>query len=67
MTATREPRTATGAVNRLAAILTTRGIDPRAESPVSEPEPVTAVELADARIPPRYRHARADHPASPPG
>jgi DNA replication protein DnaC len=60
-TLTREPRTAAGAVRRLTAILTDRGIDPRAEV-VAEPEPVTALQLADARIPPRYRHALADHP-----
>ncbi|WP_328465830.1 ATP-binding protein [Streptomyces sp. NBC_00448] len=60
-TATREPRTAAGAVSRLTAILADRGIDPRAEV-IPEPEPVTALQLADARIPPRYRHALADHP-----
>lgn len=61
-TATREPRTAGGAVSRLAAILTARGIDASTASiPPSSP-PVTALELADARIPPRYRHALADHP-----
>ncbi|BBA99063.1 putative DNA replication protein [Actinacidiphila reveromycinica] len=60
--ATREPRTAVGAITRLAAILTARGIDPAAEPSTSPAEPVTALELADARIPPRYRHARADHP-----
>jgi DNA replication protein DnaC len=60
-TVAREPRTAAGAVRRLTAILTDRGIDPRAEV-VAEPEPVTALQLADARIPPRYRHALADHP-----
>nr|WP_237405349.1 ATP-binding protein [Streptomyces sp. SN-593] len=42
-------------MNRCAAILAARGIDPDAA-------PVTALELADARIPPRYRHALADHP-----
>ncbi|WP_435131426.1 ATP-binding protein [Actinacidiphila sp. bgisy144] len=61
-TATREPRTAAGAITRLAAILTARGIDPSAEPSTSPAEPVTALELADTRIPPRYRHARADHP-----
>jgi DNA replication protein DnaC len=61
-TATREPSTVGGAVNRLAAILTARGIDPHAHVPAPEPEPTTALELADARIPPRYRRAVADHP-----
>ncbi|SEG94338.1 DNA replication protein DnaC [Actinacidiphila yanglinensis] len=60
-TATREPRTAAGAITRLAAILTARGINPATE-PSAAPEPVTALESADARIPPRYRHALADHP-----
>ncbi|MEU3724344.1 ATP-binding protein [Streptomyces sp. NPDC031705] len=32
------------------------------EEPEPPPEPVSALELADARIPPRYRHALADHP-----
>ncbi|MFI1097537.1 ATP-binding protein [Streptomyces sp. NPDC020917] len=61
-TVTREPRTAGGAAGRLAAILTARGIDPRADAPAPEPEPVTALKLADARIAPRYRLALADHP-----
>jgi DNA replication protein DnaC len=61
-TATREPSTAGGAVNRLAAILTARGIDPHTHVLAPEPEPVNALELADARIPPRYRRAVADHP-----
>jgi DNA replication protein DnaC len=61
-TTTREPRTAGGAVNRLATILTARGINPRDEAAAPEPEPVTAVQLADARIPPRYQGALADHP-----
>jgi DNA replication protein DnaC len=60
-TTTREPRTAGGAVNRLAAILTARGINPAAQTTTPEPKPVTAVQLADARIPPRYRSALADH------
>jgi DNA replication protein DnaC len=61
-TATREPGTAAGAVNRLAAILTARGIDPDTAPAPPVPAPVTALELADARIPPRYRDAVADHP-----
>ncbi|WUH92656.1 ATP-binding protein [Streptomyces sp. NBC_00433] len=60
-TATREPRTAARAVSRITAILAARGIDPRAEV-VQEAEPVAALQLADARIPARYRHALADHP-----
>jgi DNA replication protein DnaC len=60
-TATREPRTAAGAVSRITAILAARGIDPCAEV-AREPETVTALQLADARVPPRYRHALADHP-----
>ncbi|WUH95824.1 ATP-binding protein [Streptomyces sp. NBC_00433] len=42
-------------------MLAARGIDPRAEV-VREAEPVAALQLADARIPARYRHALADHP-----
>lgn len=61
-TATREPRPAAGAVNRLAAILTARGIDPDTAPTPPVPPPVTALELADARIPPRYQGAMADHP-----
>ncbi|MGW9042190.1 ATP-binding protein [Streptomyces lydicus] len=48
---------------RLGAILTARGIDPEAATTQEPPsEPVTALELADARIPARYRHALGDHP-----
>ncbi|MGW5352503.1 ATP-binding protein [Streptomyces sp. NPDC004031] len=61
-TATREPSTAAGAVNRLAAILTARGIAPDTAPAPPVPAPVTALELADARIPPRYQGAMADHP-----
>ncbi|RPK36351.1 DNA replication protein DnaC [Streptomyces sp. ADI91-18] len=48
----------------MAGILARRGMDPviGSEEPEPTPEPVSALELADARIPPRYRHARADHP-----
>lgn len=47
---------------RLGAILTARGIDPDAATMQEPPsEPVTALELADARIPARYRHALSDH------
>ncbi|MGI5258786.1 ATP-binding protein [Streptomyces angustmyceticus] len=61
-TATREPQRVGGLTDRLDAILADRGIDP-ATAPVEPPvEPVTALELADARIPARYRRALADHP-----
>ncbi|MFE7114185.1 ATP-binding protein [Streptomyces sp. NPDC057654] len=59
---TREPQRAGALADRLGTILADRGIDPTA--PLAEPpaEPVTALELADARIPARYRCALADHP-----
>ncbi|WP_407288259.1 ATP-binding protein [Streptomyces sp. BP-8] len=48
---------------RLGAILTARGIDPEAATTQEPPsEPVTALELADARIPARYRRALGDDP-----
>ncbi|MEE1941446.1 ATP-binding protein [Streptomyces sp. TRM 70361] len=61
-THTRAPQRAGQLTDRLNAILTARGIDP--DAPLDEPanEPVTALELADARIPARYRRALADHP-----
>ncbi|MFF4799916.1 ATP-binding protein [Streptomyces sp. NPDC001351] len=62
-TLTREPSRVGAIADRLDGILAGRGIDPAtvaAEDPV--PEPVTALELADARIPARYRRALADHP-----
>ncbi|MTE20175.1 ATP-binding protein [Streptomyces sp. TRM43335] len=61
-THTRAPQRVGPLADRLNAILTARGIDPAA--PLEEPadEPVTALELADARIPARYRRALADHP-----
>ncbi|MFB7461039.1 ATP-binding protein [Streptomyces sp. NPDC056188] len=47
---------------RLGAILTARGIDPATATAEEPPaEPVTALELADARIPARYRNALVDH------
>ncbi len=51
-------------MDRLAAILTARGINPAAQTtaPEPDPEPVTAVQLADTRIPPRYQGALAGHP-----
>ncbi|WP_046497579.1 ATP-binding protein [Streptomyces odonnellii] len=62
-TLTREPHRVGPLADRLDGILAGRGIAPStvaAEDPV--PEPVTALELADARIPARYRRALADHP-----
>jgi DNA replication protein DnaC len=62
-TLTREPHRAGPLADRLNGILAGRGIDPAtvaAEEPHAEP--VTALELADARIPARYRRALADHP-----
>ncbi|MFC9486428.1 ATP-binding protein [Streptomyces hydrogenans] len=47
---------------RLGDILARRGIAPDAAAQEPAPEPVTALELAEARIPARFRHALADHP-----
>ncbi|GAA3175833.1 MULTISPECIES: ATP-binding protein [Streptomyces] len=48
---------------RLDAILAARGIGPAAVGTQEPPsEPVTALELADARIPARYRKALGNHP-----
>ncbi|MFG2719697.1 ATP-binding protein [Streptomyces sp. NPDC048416] len=61
-TAAREPRQLGGATARLEAILAARDIDPTAAlAAAPSPEPVTALELAAARIPRRYRDALADH------
>ncbi|MFE4828020.1 ATP-binding protein [Streptomyces sp. NPDC056672] len=62
-TLTRAPQRVGLLADRLNGILTNRGIDP-AMTALGEPsaEPVTALELADARIPARYRHAMAHHP-----
>ncbi|MFF3613085.1 ATP-binding protein [Streptomyces sp. NPDC002580] len=49
-------------MNRLEAILTARGVDPNTTTAAPPDEPVTALEMADARIPARYRGALADHP-----
>ncbi|WP_438310644.1 ATP-binding protein [Streptomyces sp. HUAS TT3] len=49
----------------MAGILRRRGMDPsvmESQEPEPAPQPVTSLELADARIPPRYRQALADHP-----
>ncbi|MGV4930006.1 ATP-binding protein [Streptomyces sp. BHT-5-2] len=60
-TATREPHRVGLLADRLGAILTDRGIDPTTVPAEPPAEPVTALELADARIPVRYRNALADH------
>lgn len=60
--ADRDPRPASGALLRCQQVLAKRGIDP--DQPLADTEPLyTALELADRRIPPRYRLAEADHPA----
>lgn len=51
-----------GLARRLASILAARGQDPAAQ-PTYEPEPLPALQMAEARIPARYRGAVADHPA----
>ncbi|MFE2520401.1 ATP-binding protein [Streptomyces mirabilis] len=62
-TLTREPQCVGPLADRLNAILAGRGIDATAAAAEEPPtEPVTALELADARIPARYRRALADHP-----
>ncbi|MCM1972549.1 ATP-binding protein [Streptomyces sp. G1] len=58
-TATREPQRAGLLAARLNAILAAKGIDPDAAPAQPVAEPVTALELADRRIPPRYRAATA--------
>ncbi|MFD8391873.1 ATP-binding protein [Streptomyces sp. NPDC059680] len=62
-TLTREPHRVGPLADRLNGILASRGID-LATAAVEDGhvEPVTALELADARIPARYRRALADHP-----
>ncbi|MFD3352689.1 ATP-binding protein [Streptomyces fradiae] len=47
---------------RLGTILANRAIAPGSVTDEPPQAPVTALELADRRIPPRYRHALADHP-----
>ncbi|MFG2369389.1 ATP-binding protein [Streptomyces mirabilis] len=61
-TLTREPHRAGPLADRLHTILASRGIDPAVTAEEPPAEPVTALELADARIPARYRRALADHP-----
>ena len=60
---TREPQRVGTLADRLGAILADRGIDPttgpRRSRHASRSPPL---ELADARIPARYRNALADHP-----
>ncbi|MFF2503526.1 ATP-binding protein [Streptomyces sp. NPDC058067] len=51
-----------GLARRLASILAARGQDPTTE-PAYDPEPLPALQLAEARIPLRYQGAVADHPA----
>ncbi|MEV8307185.1 ATP-binding protein [Streptomyces flavidovirens] len=60
-TAVREPQRVSGLVARLDAILADRGIDAAALPAEAPSQPVTALELAAARIPPRYRGALASH------
>ncbi|MFJ9679379.1 ATP-binding protein [Streptomyces sp. NPDC101194] len=52
-----------GALQRLQRILTARGMNPKhlPDAP-DEGQPYTPLGLLDARMPPRYRTARADHP-----
>lgn len=59
---TRAPQQPARITGRLGDILARRGIAPDAAAQEPVPEPITALELAEARIPARYRHALADHP-----
>ncbi|MFE4538266.1 ATP-binding protein [Streptomyces scopuliridis] len=61
-TLTRAPQRVGPLADRLNTILANRGIDPAAATQEPAPETVTALELADARIPARYRRALTDHP-----
>ncbi|MFE3138948.1 ATP-binding protein [Streptomyces scopuliridis] len=61
-TLTRAPQRVGPLADRLNTILANRGIDPAAATQEPAPETVTALELADARIPARYRRALADQP-----
>ncbi|MFI1953143.1 ATP-binding protein [Streptomyces xinghaiensis] len=51
-----------GAIARIARILAARGVDPATAQAHDAPEPIAALEAAEARIPPRYRSAVGDHP-----
>ncbi|MEZ7004909.1 ATP-binding protein [Streptomyces sp. AD55] len=61
-TLTRAPHRVGPLAERLNDILANRGIAPNTAAAEPSAEPVTALELADARIPARYRRALADHP-----
>lgn len=61
-TATREPQQAGVLAQRLERILADRGIDPNTEPSKPASDLITALELAEARIPLHYRDAVADHP-----
>ncbi|MFD3661214.1 ATP-binding protein [Streptomyces sp. NPDC058659] len=61
-TLTRDSQQPARITSRLGNILAQRGIAPDTAAQEPMPERVTALELADARIPARYRHALADHP-----
>ncbi|MET8376950.1 hypothetical protein [Streptomyces microflavus] len=60
-TTSREPQRISSLAARLDTILTDRGIDATAAPAEAPSERVTALELAEARIPPRYRDALAGH------
>lgn len=51
-----------GTMARITRILAARGLDPSAEPVHDSPEPIAALEVAEARIPLRYRNAVGDHP-----
>ncbi|MFF8386105.1 ATP-binding protein [Streptomyces kanasensis] len=59
---TRDPQQPARITGRLGDILAQRGIAPDAAAQEPTPEPVTALQQAEARIPARFRHALADHP-----
>ncbi|MET9655607.1 ATP-binding protein [Streptomyces sp. NPDC006510] len=56
-----EPQRISSLAARLGTILADRGIDATAAPAEAPSERVTALKLAEARIPPRYRHALACH------
>ncbi|MFD5766197.1 ATP-binding protein [Streptomyces sp. NPDC127049] len=62
VTLTRDPQQPARITGRLGDILSRRGIASDTAAQETAPEPVTALELAAARIPARFRHALADHP-----